>query len=76
MFCKISKLFAGPKSQNSISNYLARYPLVGSTKVNLVLEKNDLRGYHLKGVVRADPAGRYGIELLFDAEGKLMKIRI
>lgn len=42
--------------------------------MNLVSEKNDLRGYHLKGVVRADPAGRYGIELLFDAEGKLMQI--
>ncbi|XP_039760975.1 apolipophorins [Pararge aegeria] len=61
--------FSGPKSQNSISQYLARYPLVGSTKLNLVLEKNDLRGYHLKGVVRADPSGHYGIELLFDAEG-------
>ncbi|XP_023946306.2 apolipophorins [Bicyclus anynana] len=62
--------FSGPKSQNSISQYLAHYPLVGSTKVNLVLEKNDLRGYHLKGVVRSDSnGGRYGIELLFDAEG-------
>ncbi|XP_045779870.1 apolipophorins [Maniola jurtina] len=61
--------FNGPKSRNSVSQYLSHYPLVGSTKVNLVLEKNDLRGYHIKGVLRNDPKGRYGVELLFDAEG-------
>ncbi|XP_050357243.1 apolipophorins [Nymphalis io] len=61
--------FSGQKSQNSIGQYLARYPLVGSSKVNLVLEKNDLRGYHIKGLVQNDGKGRLGMELLFEAEG-------
>ncbi|CAH2098987.1 unnamed protein product [Euphydryas editha] len=59
---------SGQNAQSSISQYLARYPLVGSSKLNLVLEKNDLRGYHIKGLVHNE-GGRRGIELLFEAEG-------
>lgn len=64
--------YTGQKSDKSISRYLNRFPLVGSSKVNIVLEKNDLRGYHIKGVLHRDnaPNRRLGIELLFDAEGK------
>ncbi|XP_053619006.1 apolipophorins isoform X2 [Plodia interpunctella] len=60
---------SGEQSQASISKFLARYPLSGPSSVKLVLEKNDLRGYHLKGVLRNDRPDRRGIELLFEAEG-------
>ncbi|CAG5023070.1 unnamed protein product [Parnassius apollo] len=60
----------GPEAQSSISKFMARYPITGPAKVKLILEKNNLRGYHIKGVLRKDlRAGKYGIELLFDAEG-------
>ncbi|XP_028026671.1 apolipophorins isoform X1 [Bombyx mandarina] len=65
----ISKDKRGP-SDDSITQFLARFPLSGSAKVKVVLEKNDLRGYHIKGVVREDKgAGKRSFELLFDAEG-------
>ncbi|KPI95250.1 Apolipophorin [Papilio xuthus] len=61
---------SGPEAQASISKFLARYPLTGPASVKLVLEKNNLRGYHVKGVLRRDArAGKYGVELLFDAQG-------
>lgn len=61
--------FSGPDAQTSISKFLASYPLSGSAKLRLMLEKHNLRGYHLKGVVRSDQSGRRSFELLFDAEG-------
>ncbi|KOB75992.1 Apolipophorin protein [Operophtera brumata] len=38
---------SGAEAQASISKYLARYPLSGQSKLKLVLEKNDLKGYHV-----------------------------
>lgn len=64
---------SGPDAQTSISKYLARYPLTGHSRVKLVLEKNDLKGYHIRGVVRSE-GGRDSFELLFDAEGKIFKM--
>ncbi|CAH2060387.1 unnamed protein product, partial [Iphiclides podalirius] len=62
--------FSGPEAQSSISKFAARYPLTGPATVKLVLEKNNLRGYHVKGVLRRDSkSGRFGVEFLFDAEG-------
>ncbi|XP_038219067.1 apolipophorins [Zerene cesonia] len=62
--------FSGPEAQSSISKFLAKYPVVGPAKIRVALEKNDLRGYHLKGALRTDKQnGKYGVELLFDAEG-------
>ncbi|XP_041983389.1 apolipophorins [Aricia agestis] len=61
---------SGPKAQESISKFVAKWPLVGPSKIKLVLEKNDLRGYHVRGVLPSDAKnGKYGIELLFEAEG-------
>ncbi|XP_063370071.1 apolipophorins isoform X1 [Cydia amplana] len=60
---------SGPEAQNSISKFLARYPLTGASKVKIVVEKNDLRGYHIKGIVRGDNPERRSFELLFEAEG-------
>lgn len=34
-----------------------------------MVEKNDLRGYHIKGVIRNDNPAKRGFELLFEAEG-------
>ncbi|KAL0810218.1 hypothetical protein ABMA28_011000 [Loxostege sticticalis] len=59
---------SGPDAQASISSFFARYPLTGVSKVKLVLEKNDLRGYHVKGVYRVTN-DRRNFELLFEAEG-------
>ncbi|RVE54932.1 hypothetical protein evm_000299 [Chilo suppressalis] len=59
---------SGPDAQASVSKFFARYPLTGASKVKLVLEKNDLRGYHVKGVYRVSPERR-NFELLFEAEG-------
>ncbi|CAH0764921.1 unnamed protein product [Diatraea saccharalis] len=59
---------SGPDAQASVSKFFARYPLTGASKVKLVLEKNDLRGYHIKGVFRPNPERR-SFELLFEAEG-------
>ncbi|KAL4704767.1 hypothetical protein ACJJTC_016888 [Scirpophaga incertulas] len=59
---------SGPDAQASVSKFFARYPLTGASKVKLVLEKNDLRGYHVKGVYRVTPERR-NFELLFEAEG-------
>ncbi|XP_075987202.1 retinoid- and fatty-acid binding glycoprotein apolipophorin isoform X2 [Anticarsia gemmatalis] len=61
--------FSGPEAQASISKFIASYPLSGSAKVRVLVEKQNLRGYHIKGVMRADEAGRRGFEILFDAEG-------
>ncbi|KAJ0171016.1 hypothetical protein K1T71_013215 [Dendrolimus kikuchii] len=66
---------SGPDASASISKYLARYPLSGPMSVKLVLEKTDLRGYHIKGLLRGDNNGRRGFELLFDAEGNGSKNR-
>lgn len=41
-----------------------------------MLEKQNLRGYHIKGVVRSDNNGRQSFELVFDAEGKFDIIEI
>lgn len=60
---------SGPDAQASLQKFFARYPLTGSAKVKLVLEKNDLRGYHIKGLVRRDQPTRKSFELLFEAEG-------
>ncbi|XP_072946075.1 apolipophorins [Epargyreus clarus] len=61
---------SGPDAQNSISKFMTRFPLSGAAKLKLVLEKNDLRGYHIKGIMRSDNnQGSYGVEMLFDAEG-------
>ncbi|KAM3956905.1 retinoid- and fatty-acid binding glycoprotein apolipophorin isoform 2-T2 [Aphomia sociella] len=59
----------GDEAQASISKFLARYPLTGASSVKLVLEKNNLRGYHIKGIFRNDDFQKKGFELLFDAEG-------
>ncbi|XP_063834944.1 apolipophorins isoform X2 [Ostrinia nubilalis] len=59
---------SGPDAQASISSFFSRYPLTGVSKVKLVLEKNDLRGYHVKGVYRVTN-DRRNFELLFEAEG-------
>ncbi|VVC87559.1 unnamed protein product [Leptidea sinapis] len=62
--------FTGPEAQESIAKFLAKYPVVGPSKIRVALEKNDLRGYHIKGVLRNDNnKGRSSFELLFDAEG-------
>ncbi|XP_022112947.2 apolipophorins [Pieris rapae] len=62
--------FSGTEAQQSISKFLAKYPVVGPSKIRVALEKNDLRGYHIKGAIRNDMQnGKYGVELLFDAEG-------
>ncbi|XP_022837131.1 apolipophorins isoform X2 [Spodoptera litura] len=61
---------SGPDAQASIAKYLSSYPLTGKTKFRVMLEKQNLKGYHIKGVVRSDPqSGRESFELLFDAEG-------
>ncbi|CAH0599019.1 unnamed protein product [Chrysodeixis includens] len=60
---------SGPDAQASISKYLASYPLSGKTKFRVLLEKQNLRGYHIKGVIRSDNNGRESFELIFDAEG-------
>ncbi|KAI8425854.1 hypothetical protein MSG28_011618 [Choristoneura fumiferana] len=60
---------SGPEAQASLSKFVARYPLTGASKVKLVLEKNDLRGYHVKGIVRNDNPERRSFELLFEVEG-------
>ncbi|KAJ8707317.1 hypothetical protein PYW08_010569 [Mythimna loreyi] len=61
---------SGPDAQASINKYLSSYPLAGKTKFRVMLEKQNLRGYHIKGVLRSDEAaGRESFELLFDAEG-------
>ncbi|XP_013192546.1 apolipophorins isoform X2 [Amyelois transitella] len=60
---------SGEQSHASISKFLARYPLSGPSSVKLILEKNDLRGYHLKGIYRSDHPDRRAFELLFEAEG-------
>ncbi|KAJ8705174.1 hypothetical protein PYW07_011001 [Mythimna separata] len=61
---------SGPDAQASINKYLSSYPLAGKTKLRVMLEKQNLRGYHVKGVLRDDEgAGRKTFELLFDAEG-------
>lgn len=59
---------SGPEAQASLQKFLTRYPLTGSTKLKLLLEKNDLKGYHVKGLFRGDNAKR-SFELLFDAQG-------
>lgn len=61
--------FSGPEAQASISKFLASYPLTGKTKFSVRLEKQALKGYHIKGIRRVDGNGRDGFELLFDAEG-------
>ncbi|CAB3232890.1 unnamed protein product [Arctia plantaginis] len=61
--------FSGPEAQASISRFVASYPLSGSAKIRLYLEKQSLRGYHIKGLLRSDQSGKQGFELLFDAEG-------
>ncbi|XP_026318173.1 apolipophorins-like [Hyposmocoma kahamanoa] len=60
---------SGPDAQASVAKYLARYPLTGQSKVKLVLEKNDLRGYHIKAVLRTDNPAKQSFEVLFEAEG-------
>ncbi|XP_047037209.1 apolipophorins isoform X1 [Helicoverpa zea] len=60
---------SGPDAQASIAKYLSSYPLAGKTKLRVMLEKQNLRGYHIKGVVRSDESGRESFEVLFDAEG-------
>lgn len=60
---------SGPDAQASLSKFIARYPLTGSAKLKLALEKNDLKGYHVKGVVRNDNPTKQSFELLFEAEG-------
>lgn len=53
-----------------ISQFFNRFPLSGTASAKVVLEKNDLQGYHIKAVVRDDPAaGKKSFEFLFDAEG-------
>lgn len=72
---KIIILPSGPDAQASIAKYLSSYPLTGKTKLRVMLEKQNLRGYHIKGVSRFDEgAGRQSFELLFDAEGKRQDI--
>lgn len=61
--------FLGPEAQASISKYLARYPLSGQSRLKLVLEKNDLKGYHVRGLIRNE-GGKTTLDLLFEAEGK------
>ncbi|CAK1546590.1 unnamed protein product [Leptosia nina] len=62
--------FSGSEAQASIAKFLARYPVVGPSKIRVALEKNDLRGYHIKGAFRNDADnGKYGAELLLEAEG-------
>lgn len=60
---------SGEEAQASISKFISRYPLTGASSVKLVLEKNNLKGYHIKGVLRGDDPERKGFELLFDAQG-------
>ncbi|KAH9637818.1 hypothetical protein HF086_017596 [Spodoptera exigua] len=61
---------SGPDAQASIAKYLSSYPLTGKTKFRVMLEKQNLKGYHIKGVARSEPgSGRESFELLFDAEG-------
>lgn len=64
----ISTFTQGPEAQASVANFFSRYPLAGVSKVRLYLEKNDLRGYHVKGVYRVTN-DRRNFELLFEAEG-------
>lgn len=66
---KVPFTFSGPDAQASISKFLASYPLSGAAKVGVYLEKQSLRGYHIKGILRSDQSGKQGFELLFDAEG-------
>ncbi|XP_037295541.1 apolipophorins isoform X2 [Manduca sexta] len=55
---------------DSIAKAMGKWPLSGSAKFKLFLEKNDLRGYHIKAVVKEDKdAGRRSFELLLDTEG-------
>ena len=57
-------------SDQIISQFFNRFPLSGTASAKIVLEKNDLQGYHIKGVVREDAAaGKKSFEFLFDAEG-------
>lgn len=75
MYLLLCVLFLlGPDAQASVAKYLARYPLTGSSKVKLVLEKNDLRGYHIKAVLRTDNPAKQSFEVLFDAEGTVYLI--
>ncbi|XP_049881562.1 apolipophorins [Pectinophora gossypiella] len=60
---------SGPDAQASLSKFIARYPLTGAAKLKLALEKNDLKGYHVKGVLRSDNPSKQGFEVLFEAEG-------
>ncbi|CAG9133770.1 unnamed protein product [Plutella xylostella] len=59
---------SGQGAQQSLQKFISHYPLNGATKLKLLLEKNDLRGYHIKGVVRTQP-NKNSFELLFEAEG-------
>lgn len=72
-FRLIADFFIGPDAQASVAKYLARYPLTGPSKLKVVLEKNDLRGYHIKGIFRNDPEQRI-FEILFDAEGMIFEL--
>ncbi|GBP78977.1 Apolipophorins [Eumeta japonica] len=60
---------SGPEAQVSIQKYLARYPLTGSSMIKAHLEQNDLRGYHVKGVLRRENRMRQSFELLFETQG-------